>query len=71
MSAGPQPQGVEVLCYVATCSADDASPVAAEADRQLDPSCKLPASGDQPPQLLIGTLDLNIGARQQAFRALR
>ena len=55
------PQGIEVICFVATCSADDASPVAAEADRQLDASCKLPASGDRPPRLVVGTLDLNIG----------
>ncbi len=46
---------------MATCSADEASPAVVNADGQLDPSCKLPASGDRPPQLVIGTLDLNIG----------
>jgi len=61
-------QGIEVICFVATCSADDASPVAAQADRQLDPSCKLPASGDRAPQLVIGTLDLNIGEAAGLFQ---
>ena len=46
---------------MAACVAEADSPVAEEAGRQLDPSCKLPASGDEPPQLVVGTLDLNIG----------
>jgi hypothetical protein len=56
------PQGIGVFCFVALCAAEDGSRAAQEAARQLDPSCRLPASGEAPPQLVIGTLDVNIGA---------
>ena len=49
---------------MALCAADDGSRAAQEAARQLDPSCKLPACGAAPPQLVIGTLDLNIGVQR-------
>lgn len=55
------PQAIKVICFVAACAADDGSSAAEEASRHLDPSCKLPACGDEGPQLVVGTLDLNIG----------
>lgn len=54
-------QGVGVTCFVATCDENPRDAVAAAVAAELDPSCKLPARQGQPPQLVVGTLDLNIG----------
>ena len=52
-----------MTCFVATCDDNPRDLVSSAVAAVLDPSCKLPALEGQPPQLVVGTLDLNIGNR--------
>jgi ribosomal protein S18 acetylase RimI-like enzyme len=58
----PNYKRMKVCCFVASIN-DEVSPVAAEAaSEMIDLSSKLPASSTSTARIVIGTLDLNIGA---------
>ena len=58
---------LQVYCFVAVVDADPDDPVAAPLSAETAPSCKLPAATAHGlPQLVAGTLDLNLGGFSHA-----
>ncbi|KAK9833535.1 hypothetical protein WJX81_002854 [Elliptochloris bilobata] len=59
-------QAVRVTTFIATLEDSAADPTAVRVRATIDPSCKLPADEAGGPWLVIGTLDVNQGARLPA-----
>jgi hypothetical protein len=58
-------QGVQATCLVAVIDNVPGSALAEAVAADLDASCQLPATdGAAPPQLVVGTLDINIGKQR-------
>eukprot|EP00240_Pyramimonas_obovata_P015240 CAMPEP_0118921508 /NCGR_PEP_ID=MMETSP1169-20130426/759_1 /TAXON_ID=36882 /ORGANISM="Pyramimonas obovata, Strain CCMP722" /LENGTH=276 /DNA_ID=CAMNT_0006862239 /DNA_START=50 /DNA_END=880 /DNA_ORIENTATION=- len=59
----PGYEKTKVVCYLATADQPEDPAQTAALMEDIDPSCKLPAEDDKPVQLVLGSLDLNIGDR--------
>ena len=58
-------QGVQATCLVAVIDNVPGSVLAEAVAADLDASCQLPAvANGAPPQLVVGTLDINIGKQR-------
>jgi hypothetical protein len=58
-------QGIQATCLVAVIDNVPGSALAEAVTADLDASCQLPAADvGAPPQLVVGTLDINIGKQR-------